>query len=126
MKVPPVDFLLVCSGVSLREFELNRLNLAANIRKNVRELLDGLVEAEAEALLARWLIEHREQMLSVARPRDLQTSFEFLSAVGPAEADHSPLALPAGPNKIASQEELSNHGSKIAHNRRNQKQGIAS
>jgi hypothetical protein len=77
MKLPPVDFLLVCSGVSLRDFELSRLNLAANLRKDLHGIQDALLQAEGEALLARWLIECREEMLSAGRARELQTSFEF-------------------------------------------------
>jgi len=33
VKNPPVDYLLLCSGISLGEFELSRLNQVANLRK---------------------------------------------------------------------------------------------
>lgn len=77
MKIPPIDFLLVCSGVSLRDFELNRLNQAANLRKHIREIADQMCQAEAEAIFARWLMEHRDVILSAGRPNALQASFEF-------------------------------------------------
>jgi hypothetical protein len=91
IKIPPVDFLLVCSGVSLRDFELNRLNMAANLRKHLIETSDQLVEAQSEALLARWLMEYRDVLLAGGHVRDLQRSFEFKPHY----------ALPAAPGKSA-------------------------
>lgn len=88
MKNPPVDFLLVCSGVSLRDFELNRLNEAANLRKHIREIEADLRQAEAEATLARWLMEYRDVLLASRRVAGFQASFEFQShpALPPAPA----------------------------------------
>jgi hypothetical protein len=93
MKIPPLDFLLVCSGVSLRDFELNRLNQAVNLRKHLREIADEMCHAEAEAIFARWLMEYREVMLSAGRSTPFQSSFEFPPS----------RALPAGapPAKMA-------------------------
>ncbi|MGA7793436.1 MAG: hypothetical protein WCA19_10385 [Candidatus Acidiferrales bacterium] len=87
MKMPPLDFLLVCSDVSLRDFELNRLNQAANLRKTFIGILDSHLQAASEALFARWLIEHREELLSFANARGMQTSFKFqASHILPAAA----------------------------------------
>lgn len=83
MKTPPLEYLLVCSGTSLGEFELNRLNLAANLRKDLRIIEEELRQAEAEAVLARWLMEHRENLLSAGAAKVLQGSFEFTDAAGP-------------------------------------------
>jgi len=83
MQNPPIDFLLVCSGMSLREFELNRLNQAANLRKHIRAIEDDLRQAEAEALFARWLIEHRDELFSAGRAQALQEVFEFMLPARP-------------------------------------------
>ena len=77
MNNPPLDFLLVCSGVSLHDFELNRLNAAANLRKHISQINDDLIKAEAEALLARWLMEYRDAILSHRNGKAAQASFEF-------------------------------------------------
>ena len=102
-KLPPLDFLLVCSDVSLRDFELSRLNEAANVRKNLIDILDRLVQVEAEARFARWLIEHRHELVSIGRARELQTAFEF----------HPQLSLPAarGPRRSTGSTERENYGS---------------
>lgn len=102
MKTPPVEFLLVCSGVSLRDFELNRLNHAANLRKNLRLIQDELLQAESEAVFARWLIEHREALLASGQAVVLQKSFEF----------HDPLALAAGPKALRSRRQRLSNGEK--------------
>ena len=57
---PPWDFLLSASRTSLQSFELSRLSHAANVRKEIVQLLDIWLEETSAALLARWLIEHRE------------------------------------------------------------------
>jgi hypothetical protein len=77
MKIPPLDFLLVCSGLSLREFELNRQTQAANLRKQIRPIEDELRQAEAEAVLARWLMEYRDVLLAAGHAAAFQATFEF-------------------------------------------------
>ena len=91
---PPIDFLLVCSSVSLRDFELNRLNQAANIRKDLLKLQDELRQVEAEAVFARWLIEHRESMLAVGRAMAFQRSFEFDAGSARSTMALSPAGIP--------------------------------
>ena len=56
---PPWEYLCTASDESLRGFELARLNLASNLRKQVAGLVDLWVEETAAALLARWMLEHR-------------------------------------------------------------------
>ncbi len=63
MVEPPIEFLKDCSERTLRSFEVARLNRAANLRKEGLELFEAMLEAMAEALLARWLIEHKEQLI---------------------------------------------------------------
>jgi len=55
---PPRDYLSTASDASLQSFELSRLNLAANLRREIGALLDKWLEETAEAMLARWLLEH--------------------------------------------------------------------
>ena len=104
MKIPPLDFLLVCSGISLRDFELNRLNLAANFRKTLIQIEDDLRQAEGEALLARWLIDYREELLSAGRAQELQASFEFRShaALPPAPPAPGPRSITTSKESIQS------------------------
>jgi hypothetical protein len=74
---PPVDYLRSASRSSLQSFELARLNHAANLRREIAILMDQWLEETAEAMLARWMIDHhgalREPALSVA---DLLRTFK--------------------------------------------------
>lgn len=54
-----VEYLLRCSKPSLESFELSRLNQIANLRKQLRELVEAWIDAEVEARLARWILERR-------------------------------------------------------------------
>ena len=63
---PPWEFLLSASRVSLQSFELSRLTYAANVRKEIIELLDVWLEETSSALLARWLMQHRDRMAQEA------------------------------------------------------------
>jgi len=57
---PPWEFLLSASSNSLQSYELSRLNHAANLRKEITQLLDTWLDENASALLARWLMRQRE------------------------------------------------------------------
>ena len=57
---PPWEFLLSASHNSLQSYELSRLSHAANLRKEIAQLLDSWLEENAAAMLARWLMQHRE------------------------------------------------------------------
>jgi hypothetical protein len=74
---PPIDYLRSASRPSLQSFELGRLNHAANLRREIATLIDQWLEETAEAMLARWMLEHhgslREPALSAA---DLLRSFQ--------------------------------------------------
>ncbi len=56
---PPLKYLADCSEASLESFELSRLNQIANLRKELREVLDEWVEAEVQVRLARRILEDR-------------------------------------------------------------------
>ena len=56
---PPFHFIATCSQISLQSYELARLNAAARLRRQLQEMTDEWIEAEVEARLARWALEHR-------------------------------------------------------------------
>jgi hypothetical protein len=58
---PPWEFLLSASRTSLQSYELSRLSHAANLRKEIGQLLDSWLDENAAAMLARWLMEQRER-----------------------------------------------------------------
>jgi hypothetical protein len=58
---PPWEFLLSASRNSLQSYELSRLSHAANLRKEITALMDQWIEENSAAMLARWLMEHRER-----------------------------------------------------------------
>jgi len=57
---PPWEFLHSASRNSLQSYELSRLSHAANLRKEIAQLLDSWLEENTAAMLARWLMEERE------------------------------------------------------------------
>jgi hypothetical protein len=63
---PPWEFLLSASRTSLQSYELSRLSHAANLRKEIGNLLDQWIEENSSATLARWLMEYREHTATAA------------------------------------------------------------
>ena len=55
----PLHFIGTCSQSSLQSYELARLDAAARLRRKLQEVIDEWIEAEVEARLARWALEHR-------------------------------------------------------------------
>lgn len=76
--LPPTEYLLSCSEMSLRDLELAALDRAAQARKRGRlenEQADANIEL---AGITRWLIENRAEILDTARRTlDLQVPLEF-------------------------------------------------
>jgi hypothetical protein len=74
---PPIDYLSSASRTSLESFELSRLNHAANLRREIATLIDQWIEETAEAMLARWMLEHHT-MLHQSQPStaELLRTFE--------------------------------------------------
>ena len=70
---PPWEFLLSASRNSLQSYELSRLAHAANLRKEIGQLLDSWLEENASAMLARWLLDQRERTLP---PHEIRTGAE--------------------------------------------------
>ena len=58
-----VGYLLTCSERSLQGVELDRLNQAANLRRDLREVLDELVEKAATARLANLLRRYGPELM---------------------------------------------------------------
>src|SRR5260370_42552594 len=79
---PPWEFLLSASRNSLQSYELSRLSHAANLRKEIAQLLDSWLEENTAAMLARWLMEERTHSTP---PRE--------SSERPAAKDEGPAAL---------------------------------
>ncbi len=98
--VPPIDYLHSASRSSLQSFELARLNHSANLRREIAVLIDQWLEETAEAMLARWMLEHhgslREPALSVA---DLLRSFQDPGIDPFTEVSEPPVVIhPAPPH----------------------------
>lgn len=58
-KTAPFQYLLECSQISLEDFELARLDRAANLRRQLRDIAEEWIDAEVEARLSHWVRENR-------------------------------------------------------------------
>jgi hypothetical protein len=56
---PPLEYLITSSQAGLESFEHSRLWRCGNLRKELRDLFEECIEAEAQARLARWILECR-------------------------------------------------------------------
>jgi hypothetical protein len=101
---PPIEYLGGLSRMALGEFELRRLSQVANLRKEIRvaalEILEAIwntpiaqecIERKAEAMLARWLIEYREQLVSPKSAIGAVPSEEFFDAESGTIVDADPV-----------------------------------
>lgn len=61
----PIDYLLTCSQSSRDGFRLSQRNRAAERTKMVRQITEEAIRAEAYALLAEWLEEYRNRIMSL-------------------------------------------------------------
>ena len=62
MKIP-VEYLLECSTNILGEYQLSRMNRAALLKSQIRELHEQMIDNLTEAAFAMWLREHRTEIL---------------------------------------------------------------
>jgi hypothetical protein len=60
---PPWDFLLSASRTTLQSYELSRLSHAANLRKEIVNLVNNWVEENSNAMLARLLMDRGEEQV---------------------------------------------------------------
>ena len=56
-----LEYIASCSKTSLESFELARLNDRANLRKQMIEILDELIEVDVQARIAEWVLVHRRR-----------------------------------------------------------------
>jgi hypothetical protein len=100
--VPPIDYLRSASRSSLHSFELARLNHAANLKREIAVLIDQWLEETAEAMLARWMLNHhgslREPASSLA---DLLQTLQDPSIDPLTEISGPPVEIQAAPPHFA-------------------------
>ena len=91
---PPLEYLATCSKVALESFELSRLNEASNLRKEVQQILQGWIDTEVDARLARWILESKQAQArdglqaAMAQPVPLeQLDLSFLPPNGGRTSD---------------------------------------
>jgi hypothetical protein len=93
---PPWEFLLSASRNTLQNYELSRLALAANLRKEAGPILDQWVEELASAMMARWLLEEKRREVTPPAPGEPQSENAasasdnfFPDSVGPPRGPRS-------------------------------------
>ena len=90
----PYEFLSKASVPTLESFELSRLNHAANLKKQINELVEQWLDESAAALLARAMILRINRMKTQqpSRQRQLQAprSICRIPAVPRAKAQRTP------------------------------------
>jgi hypothetical protein len=62
----PVNFLLTCSASILDSFELTKLGNVSNLRTELHDILDKLIDEATQAALARWFKVHGREELKDA------------------------------------------------------------
>ncbi len=65
--LPPLEYLFECSEQSLQDLELASLNRSANCLKTAKAEWEQSVTQRECAGVARWLLEHREEIKATAR-----------------------------------------------------------
>ncbi len=58
----PIDFLANCSTRSIEELMLAKENTVANLRKQLRLILDEIIDESREADFARYMLKHRDDI----------------------------------------------------------------
>lgn len=107
--VPPAEYLRTASQQSLQNFELAKLNRAANLRREIAALIDEWLKESSEALLARYMIDHQGSLREPAlTPAELVQAFqnpilELMSNASepPTEIVPAPPRFAESPRRIA-------------------------
>ena len=73
----PIEFMLSASTNSLSDFQLARLNEAANLKSEARELLEQAMEKLVEARVACWFRMHREELFNACSSITVPNEAEF-------------------------------------------------
>lgn len=70
---PMLEYLATCSKITLESFVLARLNDRANLRKELNEVLDELIEVDIQSRIAEWILVYRQEQAALPprmrRPR---------------------------------------------------------
>ena len=69
----PLSFLLDCSANSISEYQLRRLNEAANLRSKARDFFDEAIDREVEARVACFLRMNREEIIRLCSSIEMPT-----------------------------------------------------
>lgn len=64
---PMLEYLSTCSRISLESFELARLNDRANLRKELIEVMDELIEVDIQSRIAEWILVYRQKQDALPR-----------------------------------------------------------
>jgi hypothetical protein len=97
---PPLEYLITCSEAGLESFELSRMNQAANLRKQLRQVVEQWIESEVNARVARCMLDCRRGQLANRR--------EFMAEVpGPTVFEQLtiPFLPPAGDSACATEQQ---------------------
>jgi hypothetical protein len=65
-----VRFLSTASEISLENFALSRRNLAANLKKEIRAVIEQIIEEEAAALVAQLVRDRRRELFATGSLRE--------------------------------------------------------
>jgi hypothetical protein len=101
----PLNFLLGCSDKSLGSFELARLADVANLRGELHNILDRLIDQMAQAALTAWFrtVDRETLKRTLENPEDVLTwAQEQIRKHGGSEEELIPLtSLPPGAAHLA-------------------------
>jgi len=96
----PLNFLLTCSEATLDSFQLAKLAAVANLRSELHNVLDKLIEEAVEAGLARWFKNHGRDEIkhAIENPPDiLAEAREMIRTRGKSQEEIRPIRpLPPG------------------------------
>lgn len=98
---PLFDFLTTSSEITLQSFEMSRLDEIAELRQQLRKLIEDWIDADVQARLARWLLEGRRVPANSKVRRGAAPGARSKSARLPARrqaAEH--LLLPFEPGSL--------------------------
>ena len=93
---PPLDYLQAASRASLQNYELTRLNHAANLRQEIAALIDQWIQETSEAMLARWMLDHHKSL----QPAPMTPAEVARSLVDPLSS-FFPESQPSTPSIVA-------------------------
>jgi hypothetical protein len=126
-----LEYLVACSETSLESFRIARMNEAANLRRQVRVLVDQWIEAEVDAGISRWMLECRSGRAAFSALRmDHPFADKFLERIAmsllPGRVEVSAAArlqgrlliAPAKAGPVREPPLLLEHGAGIAHDRK--------